>query len=93
VTYPEPTSGLPFPKPSFILFIHLIEAELLLEDRSVGFFHAETHIPAEPPPPLEGARLSHAHEDEAGPRGHLPAPGQRAQAGFCKARISRIGRL
>src|SRR5215813_4548394 len=35
---------------------------VLSEDRSLGLFHAETHIPAEPPPPLEGARLSHTYE-------------------------------
>src|SRR5690348_14156221 len=37
-------------------------------------FHAETHIPAQPPPPFEDPRLSCPYEDQAGARGHLPAP-------------------
>ena len=80
--------GLPFAKPSFILFIHSIEAGPLLKDRSLGLFHAETHIPAEPSPPLEDARFSYSYEDQERTGSHLPAPGKGPQASFRKTRVS-----
>jgi hypothetical protein len=51
-------------------------------------FHAETYIPAEPPPPIKGARLPDPYEDSGRTGGHFPAPSQRAQARFRKTRIS-----
>lgn len=45
-------------------------------------FHAQTYIPAEPSPPLEGPRLSHPDEDQERTRRHFPAPRQGAQKSF-----------
>ncbi len=58
--------------------------------RSSYFFHAQAHVPAQPPPPLENARLSSTYEDQERAGGPGAPARQRTQAGIGKAGLPRI---
>jgi len=57
---------------------------------AANFFHAQAHVPAQPSPPLEDARLSSTDEDQERAGGPGAPPRQRTQAGIGKAGLPRI---
>lgn len=68
----------------------LLATDLIQQQGAANFFHAQAHVPAQPSPPLEDARLSPTNEDEERAGGPVAPSRQRTQAGFGEAGLPRI---
>ena len=58
--------------------------------QSGASYFAQAYIPTQPAQAIEGARISHAHEDPGRQEGNFPPARQGAQAGLGKTRFPRI---
>ena len=57
------------------------------------FYDAEAHIPAQPPPPRQNARLSFPHEDQGWCRSTQPPPRQGSPQDRCLCRLPRLDQI
>jgi hypothetical protein len=84
---PECCLRLLSPALSFILFICLTS---ILRIRGAPFFHAQAHIPTQPPQTCQEARIPQPHEDQERSGGSFASSRQGAQTRIREAWLSRV---
>ena len=67
-----------------------LQFALTLSKESGASYFAQAYIPTQPAQAIEGARISHAHEDPGRQESNFPPARQGAQAGLGETRFPRI---